>query len=332
MVLNEFLDYQVMAKAVAKSASRALGLLIVKCKAHGGFQHNIFTKLFDTLVWSVIDYGSAIWGTREFSCISAVQNRAMRFYMGVGKYTPNDAIAGDMGWKPPYVKQWVNIFRHWSRCSKMDRNRINYKVFKWSVRKSSYRIKNWSYQVLEMLKLNNMDRFCNVDEYILDKNTIGQLEEKIFDKYKTDWSIRLNSYGQGDKLRTYKLFKFSYFSEQYLLQNIPIRYRSAYAKFRCGVAPLKIETGRYERIALNERLCFNCDSSIEDEKHVLLSCPLYGDLRQSLFIDILHQNNSFLTLSDDEKFIFLFSNENVCNSVARTCFNILLRRNSILYH
>jgi hypothetical protein len=30
LVLNEFLDYQFMAKAVARSASRALGLLIVK--------------------------------------------------------------------------------------------------------------------------------------------------------------------------------------------------------------------------------------------------------------------------------------------------------------
>ena len=108
-MLNECLDYQFMAKAVAKSASRALGLLIVKSKTHGGFQHNIFTKLFDTLVWSVINYGSAIWGTREFSCISAVQNWAMRFYMGVRKYTLNDAVAGDMGWKPPYVKQWTNV-------------------------------------------------------------------------------------------------------------------------------------------------------------------------------------------------------------------------------
>ena len=38
-----------MAKAVAKSASRALGLLIVKSKIHGGFQHNIFSKLYDTM-------------------------------------------------------------------------------------------------------------------------------------------------------------------------------------------------------------------------------------------------------------------------------------------
>jgi DNA gyrase inhibitor GyrI len=40
--------------------------------------------------------------------------------MGVGKYTPNYAVAGAMGWTPLYVKQWTNIFSHWSRCTKME--------------------------------------------------------------------------------------------------------------------------------------------------------------------------------------------------------------------
>ena len=38
-----------MAKSVAKSASRALSLSIVKSKIHCGFQHNIFSKLYDTM-------------------------------------------------------------------------------------------------------------------------------------------------------------------------------------------------------------------------------------------------------------------------------------------
>ena len=79
LLLTEFLDYDSMAKAVAKSASRALGLLIVKSKAIGGFHYNTYTKLFDTIVGSVIEYRAAIWGFRSFSCINAVQNRAMRF-------------------------------------------------------------------------------------------------------------------------------------------------------------------------------------------------------------------------------------------------------------
>jgi hypothetical protein len=53
LLLTEFLSYEEMTKAVAKFTSRALGLLIAKCKAHGGFQYDVYTKLFDSIVWSV---------------------------------------------------------------------------------------------------------------------------------------------------------------------------------------------------------------------------------------------------------------------------------------
>ena len=50
------------------------------------------TKLYDSLVWPIIEYGSSIWGTCKKSCIEAVQNRACRYSMAVGKYTPNIAV------------------------------------------------------------------------------------------------------------------------------------------------------------------------------------------------------------------------------------------------
>ena len=52
-----------------------------------------------------------------------------------------------------------------------------------------------------------------------------------------------------------------------------------FAKFRCGVAPLRLETGRYERLSPEQRTCFYCTDCIESEEHVLLSCPVYDDLR-----------------------------------------------------
>ena len=85
-------------------------------------------------------------------------------------------------------------------------------------------------------------------------------------------------YDVGKKIRNYKLFKTTFETELYLSKTITHRYRSAFAKFRCGVAPLRIETGRYENKEVNERVCFICNDQIEDEKHVLLACPLYVDL------------------------------------------------------
>jgi hypothetical protein len=63
-----------------------------------------------------------------------------------------------------------------------------------------------------------------------------------------------------------------------------------------------------------------------------MQCPLYADLRQKMSNDVLHFNANLSFLSDADKFVFLFSNENVFNIVAKTCYNILIRRNSFLYH
>ena len=89
LVLNEHLDYSVTPKYVAQSATRALGLLISKYKQAGGMPFDVFKKLFDTTVWSVISYGAAIWGIKEHAGISTVQYKACPFFLGVGKYTPN---------------------------------------------------------------------------------------------------------------------------------------------------------------------------------------------------------------------------------------------------
>ena len=114
ITLNESLDFSVTAKTVSQSASRALGLLIAKYKCIGGMTYNVFTKLYDTLVWPVISYSASMWDAKSFSCINAVQNRAMRFFLGTGKCTPTVAVSGDMGWDPALIKQWKCICRYWN--------------------------------------------------------------------------------------------------------------------------------------------------------------------------------------------------------------------------
>ena len=92
ITLTEFLDFDVTAKIVAQSASRALGLLIANYNTMGGMPYDVFTNLYDSIVWPIISYGAAIWGSKSFTCINAVQNRAMRFFLGTGKYTPTASI------------------------------------------------------------------------------------------------------------------------------------------------------------------------------------------------------------------------------------------------
>jgi hypothetical protein len=65
LVLTEYLDFKVTAECVAKSASRALGLLITKSKAYGGMPFTCFKKMYECLVLPVIHYGSAVWAIKN---------------------------------------------------------------------------------------------------------------------------------------------------------------------------------------------------------------------------------------------------------------------------
>ena len=115
LLLTEHLDYKRMAKAVASSASRALGLLITKFKLLGGMNYHTYTKLYNSMVWSTLEYGVAIWGVYDFSFNNAVQNRAMRFFLGLRMFAPNNAVIGDMGWTPSYVLQWRSVVGFYRR-------------------------------------------------------------------------------------------------------------------------------------------------------------------------------------------------------------------------
>ena len=123
--VNEHLDYAMTAKHVANSDNRALGRLISKCKIAGGLPFNTNTKLYDSMVWPTISYAAGIWGTNHYSCIEAVQNRASRFYLCVGRYTPNAAVQGDIEWLPSIKRQWKGVINLYYRMCFIDDDRIN---------------------------------------------------------------------------------------------------------------------------------------------------------------------------------------------------------------
>ncbi len=99
------------------------------------------------------------------------------------------------------------------------------------------------------------------------------------------------------------------FSVEHYVRNIMSKkYRSTFPKFRCGVAPIRIETGKYEGMEEKDRICLLCDHNIiESECHVIMSCPVHNKLHGELFTHVAQFEPNFNNLNDDEKFVFLFS-------------------------
>ena len=133
-----------------------------------------------------------------------------------------------------------------------------------------------------------------------------------------------------NKLRTYNKFKQVFEVEPYVHKLMSRGRRSALAKFRCGVAPIRLETGRYENLPVEQRLCPFCETSVEDELHVVLICPMYNDLRMPL-VEAASHINPLIPANSLEMLYHILSNENLNTLSAKTLSYILKRRRECLY-
>ena len=333
LVLDYKLDFNVTAQTVAKSASRALGLLISKAKVLGGMSYKCFTKLYESMVIPIVRYGAAIWGHKEFSCINAVHNRMCRYFLGVKKFTPNAAVQGDMGVRVPWQHQCDEIARQWCRVRNMTEHRCNKKVFIWA---NMYR-KNWVTKTKELLHQLNLQDYMEADhidkESILEATKEGSEEIVVRKWYETIQKEGSKSKKGKNKLRTYRCFKESFKSECYVYSIMPKVYRSALAQFRCGTAPLRIETGRYEGLVEEERICSICHLDIENEMHALLDCPLYNNIRFELFTKLTARYEDFIHLSriDKLKMILGCQDDVLVKECAKACHQILNARRNYMY-
>ena len=171
-------------------ASRALGVLISKYKATGGFPLPCYRTLCNGMVSPILEYGSAIWGLKEFSCINAVHIsliiRACRVFLGVRRHSPNLAIQAELGWKTPFHKQILNVTRLWCRLTCMCQNRLTKKVFNWNLAAARINKNNWcfrmrsKYTALGLQHLNDVNKAHSADDVLeyMDTCVFEDIEQK----------------------------------------------------------------------------------------------------------------------------------------------------------
>ena len=239
-------------------------------------------KLFDSLVSSVLNYASEVWGYDDCKDIEIVHNKFCRYLLGVKKSTNIAAMYGELGTMPVRVVRKLRMLKYWIRIlENSNENPFVYKIYEMmynDVIQGRYRvINNWAFQIKKILdELGFSDVWLN-QKHIVPNFTL--LKQRITDQYKQEWLTIVND---SSKLSYYRLYKnyLSLETEKYLYISNH-RYRNALCKFRVSAHNLEIETGRYFRIAPQERICKCCTSnSIESEYHFLLVYPLYTDLRR----------------------------------------------------
>ena len=127
--------------------------------------------------------------------------------------------------------------------------------------------------------------FCDFNCNSLNEGKIKQYEEPMKKKYISYWNQTLQN---SQKLSFYYSFKKNYSLSAYLDLTRKNPSRKSLVKLRISSChKLRIETGRYDKIPRDERLCSLCNcNKIEDETHFLLDCPSYSSIRDRFFSEI----------------------------------------------
>lgn len=305
---------------LSKAGGRALGAIISKMQNYKDVGFKTYSKMYYSCVVPVTDYCSSIWGFKCYNKIDMTQNKAIRYFMGVHKFAPLLAINGDMGWISTQHRRWVNMLRFWNRLVNMPDYRLTKKIFLYDYDCIG---KTWCSDIKSILQQVQMTNYYDSKLPV----NLKDVEDALFVKYKTDWCNKVRNVA---KLRRYIQCKQYYETENYLLASLTKAERSHLAQFRCGILPIKIETGRYVGLNVNERLCNFCpDNVVEDETHFLLNCSKYNDLRENLLLKCKDKNPEFELMSEVNKLVYAVNYHYV--HVSKFLVEAMKRRRMYLY-
>ena len=159
-------------------------------------------------------------------------------------------------------------------------------------------------KLLDLVKLNSTQ--ITPSKSLLAKNCQIHVKNFYIDEYHSTLA------SSSGKLSTYLSFKTNFGCENYLHIIKNSKLRSHLTKFRISAHKLRIETGRYTKVAREDRICNKCNLNVvEDECHFLFHCPHYQAARLSLLDLINKKCENFTNLSNSLRLSWLLNCEDI---------------------
>ena len=286
---------------------------------------NCHDQLFNMLVSPILTYGCQIWlpvspVINSLSKCAAsdlsrdkilnlfakqpyerIHLRHLKYLLGINRRSSNAATWGDTGKYPIIIKcvrLSINYFKrithlpvtNFTRAALTEQINLDLPWFKGikqiiisfdELNPSQYEVSNSA--TTNALALSDL---CS-------SSTITKNLQNLF---TNSWSISVHG---SSKLKFYSSVKSTFGWEDYLSCVTSFKERQSTARIRCSSHKLNIEVGRYNQTDSSNRICNYCFntsgiSTIEDEEHVLVSCPVNDEIRQhylKCISKILDNNN-----------------------------------------
>jgi hypothetical protein len=263
-------------------AQKAYFALISKVNPNNGANPRTLLKLFDALILPILLYASEIWGlssirldynndlleqlfSKEYLCEKLHIKFCKRVLM-IGKCSSNIGVLAELGRFPLVINLISKNVQYFLKLQSIKNNSILSEAYKVSGWLNSTWFSTCS-KLVQAFNLEISNKSSNSTPY---KGAIKSLKKEICAKYMEKFFIDIQ---KSNKLDIYKQVKKCYKMESYLCSIKNISNRAALSKLRLSAHTLPIEKLRGKEPREN-RYCIACgNTTLGDEKHVLLECP-----------------------------------------------------------
>ena len=267
-------------KYLKEQGIKAMYSVLSKCRAnHLSIECQL--EMFDKVVVPILLYGSEVWGFENLDIIESVHLRFCKHILRLKQSTPNFMVLGELGRYPLSVKVKLRMVNFWCRLLDGNINKISYLLYKLA----NINYINYGFENKWICFMKSIFDNCGLSNIWLSQDVaakqwiISSIDLRLKDQFKQNWFADMNISSKG---LCYRIFKCDFDMEKYL-SILPYNLATLFCKYRCGSHRLPVETGRWQSVARNERLCHLCDSSdIGDEFHYIMSCRFFANERKQL--------------------------------------------------
>ena len=170
-------------------------------------------KLFDALISPILFYASEVWGIDcngqlEKDPAELVQNKFLKWLLGVNKYCNNNACRAETGRFPMRIEAQCRNFKFWLTLTKNENklSQIAYNDIKWNENKAF-----WSKKIKRLLEQIGLRRILDESTYA-NIGIVNMIRQWLKDIKLQRWLSEINNdtrkdANQGNEMRTYRLFK-----------------------------------------------------------------------------------------------------------------------------
>jgi hypothetical protein len=285
--LTRTLRWNAYLKRILAKAQRNMTQALAMGVSGGFMRTRLANIIWMSLVRSIIEYGCEIWGDGRFVDLEKLQIAMGKRILRCGSRMTEEVVRGELGWERHVARRDEMRLRYWAKLVRMGDERIAKTIYKSSRRRLEQEeeallplTKTWCKYTRDLLTELHLVEIWQTEAVGTEEDWNKLVRERIHEREEIKWRTQCLL---RPKLRTYCKIKKDLRFEPYL----QIHHRGGIpelAKIRGGSNRLRIEQGRYEKEQVSQRVCRLCaNGSVEDESHFMLQCPVYDDLRNTMW-------------------------------------------------